>query len=144
MCDGDHGAEVVVTGRVEIEHHVRGPVDVVGQPQSRVVLDGALVGEPQQGAAVVAQRVVHLPLGRLGPYRDGLHPVRGVLRHVLLHERRLPAQDSKHGERPPGQPGQHPVGDCVQVVHQVALGGARVRAERLVEVGEFHSGALAV
>ncbi len=35
--------------------------------EARVVLDGALVREPQQRPPVVAQRVGHLALGRLRP-----------------------------------------------------------------------------
>ena len=142
MRDRDHGGEVIVSGWVEIEHHVRGSVDVVGQAQRRVVLDGALIGQPEQGPPIVAQRVVHLPFGGLRPYRNGLDPLRRVLRHVLLHEGRLPAQNPQHGEWPTRQPWQHPVCDSVQVVHQVALAGTGVRAQRLVQVGQFHSGAV--
>ena len=65
-------------GRVEVEHEVRGPVDVVGPPQRRVVLDRALVGEPQQRAPVVAQRVVHLALARPPPRSAPCAPSPGV------------------------------------------------------------------
>ena len=63
-----HLGEVVVR-RIQVQHQVRGPVDVAGQPQRGVVLDRALVGQPQQRAPVIAQRVAHLALGRLGPHR---------------------------------------------------------------------------
>ena len=144
MRDRDDGGEVVVGGWIEVEHHMGGPVDVVGKAERRVILDRALVAEPQQSSAVIAQRVVHLPLRRLGPYRHRLHPVRGVFRHVLLHERLLVAQHPEHGERSTGKPGKHPVRDRVEIVHQVALGGTGVRAQRLVEVGELDPGALFV
>ena len=42
--------------------------------QRRVVLDGPLVGEPQQRPAVVAQRVGHRALRRLGPQRHRRAP----------------------------------------------------------------------
>ena len=58
---------VVAVGRVEVEHEVGHAVGTVGAHQRRVVLDGALVREPQQRAPVVAQRVGHLALRRLGP-----------------------------------------------------------------------------
>ena len=59
--------------------------------------------EPQQRPVVVAQCVGNLALGRFGPHRDRLHPRRGVLGHVLLHERRLAPQRPDHGQRPIGQ-----------------------------------------
>ena len=72
----------------------------IGADQRRVVLDRPLVGEPQQRAPVVAQRVRHLALRGLRPELHGAHPVRRVLRHVLLHERLLAAMDADHRERP--------------------------------------------
>ena len=80
-----------------------------GPDQRGVVLHGALVGEPQQGAAVVAERVGHLAPGGLRPQRHGPHPRRGVLGHVLLHERRLAAQHPDHRQRPVPQLGDDPV-----------------------------------
>ncbi len=142
MRDGDHGGEVVVDGRVEVEHQVSGSVDVVGKPECRVVFDGALVGEPQQRPPVVAQRVVHLALGGLGPHRHGAHPVRRVFRHVLLHEGGLAAQHPQHGQGTADEAGQNPVGHRVQVVDQVALRGAGVGAQWLVEVGQVDPVAL--
>src|SRR3546814_9451664 len=61
--------------------------------------DGALVREPQQRLAVVAERVGDLALRRLGPQVDGANEVRRVLRDVLLHERLLPAVHPDHRQR---------------------------------------------
>ena len=77
--------------------------------ERRVVLDGALVGEPQQRATVVAQRVGHLALRRLGPQLHRAHPRRRVLRDVLLHERFLAAVDPDHRQRPVLELGKDPV-----------------------------------
>ena len=87
-------------GRVEVEHQVRDVVRPVGAHQGGVILDRALVGEPQQRPPVVAQRVRHVPLRRLRPPLHGADPVRRVLRHVLLHERFLAAMDADHRQRP--------------------------------------------
>jgi hypothetical protein len=102
-----------------------------------VVLDGPLVGEPQQRARLLGQRVVHLPLRRLRPRPDRRDPVGGVRGQVLLHERPLPEPGPHHRQRPPGQLGEDPVGDGVEVVDEVALGGAGPVEQLLVEVGQL-------
>ncbi len=59
---GDRHRERVPLGRVEVEHEVRHVLEVAGPDQRRVVLDGPLVGEPEECAAVVAERVGHVPM----------------------------------------------------------------------------------
>ena len=108
----------------------------VGQHESRVVLHRALVGEPQQRAAVVAQRVRHFPLRGLRPELHRTNPVGGVLRDVLLHERLLTAVDPDHRQRPVLQLGDDPVANTVEVVEQVPLGRVRAFEQRLVEIGQ--------
>src|SRR5579859_6787857 len=122
--------------RVDVQDQIGRPVRVPGQEQVGVVLDRALVGEPHQRAPVVAERVPDLPLGRHGPHGHGADPRRRVVRHVLLHERRLPAAHPDHRQRPVGQPRHDKRGHRVQVVDQVALGRARPVEQRLVEVGQ--------
>ena len=135
-----HGhRERVALGRVEVEHEVGHVLAVVDAQQRGVVLDGALVGEPQQRAAVVAERVGHLPLGRLRPEPHRAHPLGRVLRHVLLHEGLLAPVDPDHRQRPVGEHGEDPVADAVEVVDQVPLGGSGAVEERLVEVGQRHA-----
>ena len=126
------------SGRVEVEHEMGRAVQRRSQDQRRVVLDRALVGEPQQRAAVVAQRVVHLALRGLGPDRDGRAPSPGVyFGHVLLHERgpgRGSTRITDSGRsRSPAMIG---VAHRVQVVDEVALGRAGAVEQRLVEVGQ--------
>ena len=125
-------------GRVEVEHEVRRPVPVVGRDQRRVVLDGPLVGEPQQRAPVVAERVGHLALGRLGPHRRW-RPSPGVYFGTFF---------CMNGCCPgrPGSPtaggraARHdPVRDRVEVVDQVALGRAGAVEQGLVEIGQRHA-----
>jgi hypothetical protein len=60
----------------------------------------------------------------------------GVLRQVLLHERRLPETHPDHAEGPLGEDRHHAVRDSVEVVDQVALGRSGVVEQRLVEVGQ--------
>ena len=72
----DRHREAVALGRVEVEHEMGHVVGTVDAHERRVVLDRALVGEPQQRAAVVAQRVRHLALRRLGPDRAPCAPTR--------------------------------------------------------------------
>ena len=98
--------------------------------QRRVVLDRPLVGEPQQRAAVVAERVGHVALGGLRPEPHGLHPVGRVLRDVLLHERLLAPVHPDHRQRPVLELGEDPVAHAVEVVDQVALGGLGPVEER--------------
>ncbi len=141
--DPDDVPERIALRWVEVEHQVRGEVGAVTH-ERRVVLDGPLVGEPQQRAPVVAERVVHLALGRLRPDGGRPHPVRGVLRHVLLHERGLAGAHADHRERPVPQPGQDPVPHRVEVVDQVALGRLGAVEQRLVEVGQRDTGPGAV
>ena len=134
-----HGhRERVRVRRVEVEHQVRHAVGTLDAHEGRVVLDGALVGEPQQRAAVVAQRVGHVPLRRLGPQLHRAHPRRRVLRDVLLHEGFLAAVDPDHRQRPVFEHGKDPVAHRVQVVHQVPLGRVGAVEQRLVEVGQRH------
>ena len=99
-----------------------------------VVLDGPLVREPDQRAAVVAERVRDLALRRLGPDARRLHPVRRVLRHVLLHERLLAAMDPDHRERSVLEHRDDPVAHAVEIVDEIALGRVRAVEQRLIEV----------
>ena len=64
------------------------------------------------------------------------HPLRRVLRDVLLHERLLPAVHADHRQRPVAQLGQDAVGHRVEVVDEVALGRAGPVEQRLIEVRE--------
>ena len=105
MSDGDDRGEVVIVGRIQIENEIRWPIDTFGQTPCRVVFDGVLVREPQQGPSVVTDRVADLALGPLRPDADCLDPVRDVLGNVLLHERCSRAQHSQHGEWPPDESG---------------------------------------
>ena len=130
--------------RVEVEHQMRRSIGTIGAHQRRVVLDGPLVGEPQQRPAVVAQRVGHLALRRLGPQRHRAHPVRRVLRHVLLHERVLAAMHADHRQRPVAEHGQDAVRHGVEVVDEVALRRAGAVEQRLIEVGERDADVLVV
>ena len=133
----DGGGEAVALGWVEVEHEVGRPVQPVGECQRRVVLDGPLVGEPQQRAPVVAQGVGDRALGRLGPQWQALHPLRRVRREVLLHERRLAAGHPDHRQRPVAQHREDPLVHGVEVVDELALGGASALEQRLVEVGQL-------
>ena len=114
-------------------------VGTVGAHQPRVVLDGALVREPQQRAPVVAQRVGHLTLRRLRPDGDGSHPRRRVLGDVLLHERLLAAVHADHRKGPVGEDRDDPIRNTVEVLHEITLGRARAVEQWLVEVGERHA-----
>ena len=76
LGDAHDGIEGGCRRRIEIEDEVGDAVETFGADQRGVVLDGALVGEPQQRAPVVAQRIGHVPLRRLGPERDRRHPLR--------------------------------------------------------------------
>ncbi len=106
---------------VEVEHEVGDPIRPIDAHQGGVILDRTLVGEPQQRPAVVAQRVRHVPLRRLGPPAHRAHPVGRVLRHVLLHEGFLAAMDADDRQRPVLEHGKDPVADGVEVVHEVTL-----------------------
>ena len=117
----------------------------VGRPEQRdVEFHGPLIGEPQQGPAVVAERVRDLPLGCLGPHRDGLHPLRRVARQVLLHECWLAGPDADHGQRPVPQCWQDRIAHHVEVVDQMALCRTGTIEKLLVEVAQRHPVALVV
>ena len=123
-------------------------------PERRVVLDRPLVGEPQKGSPVVAERIRDGSLRRLRPQRDRGDEVGRVLRHVLLHERRLPSRHPDHREGAIAQLRNDPVAHGVEVVDQVALGRARRHrraagrgsstrrrhASRRCEIGPSHDG----
>ena len=136
----DSHREGVGVGRVEIEHEMGHTVGTGRQHEGRVVLHGALVGEPDQRAAVVAQRVRHVPLRRLGPELHRGHPRRRVLRDVLLHEGVPATVDADDRQRPVLQRGDDPLAHAVEVVDEVPLGGAGTVEQRLVEVGQGHAG----
>ena len=136
--------ERVGAGRIQVEHQVGGPVPGVGPHQRRVVLDGPLVGEPQQGSPIVAQGVGNLALGAFRPQLDGRHPVRRVPGQVLLHERRLATQYPDHRERPIAQVCDQPVTQRLEVLQEAALRGPGVREQRLIQVRQPHAGPLVV
>jgi hypothetical protein len=126
--------ELARSRRIDVEHQVGGPVQVLGGAQRDVVLHRALIGEPGQRRLVLTQRIPHLPVRRFRPHRDGLDPWRRVVRHVLLHERTLARAHPDHRQRPAAQHGDHTVRDRLQVVHQIALGRVRPVEQRLVQV----------
>ena len=113
-------------------------VRMIDPCEGGVVLDGALVREPEQRPSVVAQRVGHLALRGLRPELHRAHPRRRVLRDVLLHERLLTTVDADHRQRPVHQRRDDPVAHRVQVLHQVPLGRVRAVEQRLVEVRQRH------
>ena len=133
-ADGE--GEGVPGRRVDVEHQVGGMVQLTGQGQRRVILHRPLVREPQQRAAVVAQRVGHLTSRCLRPQRHRPHPRRRVLGHVLLHERRLAAEHPDDRQRPVPQDCDDLVSHRVQVVHQIPLGRLRAVEQGLVQVGQ--------
>src|SRR5580692_1525585 len=110
--------------------------------QGGVVLDSALVGQPQEGALVIAERVADLAMRALRPQRDGGDPGRRVLRHVLLHERRLARPYPHHRQRPVAQLADERISDGLQVVHQVTLAHLSSVEQRLVKMSEGDAGAL--
>ena len=120
---GDGHAERRALRRVEVEDQLR-CVIVAQADQGRVVLDRALVGEPQQRPAVVAQGVGDVALGGVRPDGGPRDPLRGVAGQVLLHERRLARPHAHDRERPLLQLRQDPVGHRVEVVDDLALGDA--------------------
>ena len=136
MRDRDDVVEPAAFGGVEVEDEMGEAVRAVDRDQRGVVLDRPLVGEPQERAPVVAQRVRHVALRRLGPHRDGADPLRRVLGDVLLHERLLAAVDADHRERAVLQRGEDAIAHRVEVVDEVALGRVGTVEQRLVEVGE--------
>ena len=134
---GPHGRrKALARRRIEVEDEEEWLVEPVGAHQRRVELHRALVGKPEQGAPVVAQRVRHLALGCVRPHRHRAHPRRRVLGEILLHEGLLPADGADHRERPVAQVGDEPVTHGVEVGDEVALAGAGLGEERRVEVGE--------
>jgi hypothetical protein len=135
--DADDQPEVAALGRIEVDHQVGDAVGPVDPQQGRVVLDGPLVGEPQQRAAVVADGVGHVALGGLGPEAHRADPVGRVLGDVLLHERLLPAVHPDHRQRPVLQDGHDAIAHLVEVVDQIALRRVGPVEQRLVEVGEL-------
>ena len=74
--------------------------------------------------------------------RNRPNPVRGVLRDVLLHERRRPEPDPDDGQRSLLQPGQDRIADGVEVIDEVALGRARPVEQRLVQMSERYAVAI--
>ena len=105
--------------------------------EGRVVLDRTLIGQPEQRAPVLADRIGDRSLRRLGPERHPRDPVGGVARQVLLHERRLPGPDPHHRQHPSRQAGEQPVRHGVEIVHQLALGHLRPVEQGLIEVGQL-------
>ena len=139
-----HRAERVAFGRVDVQDQMGRPVLVADQGQTRVVLDGPLVGKPQQRPPVVDQRVGDGPLRRVRPHPHCPDPLRGVPGKVLLHERVLPGPDPDHRQRAVAQHREDTVPHRIQVVHQVAFGGPGFAEERLVQVGQLYAVAFAV
>ena len=125
--------------RVEVHHEMGHALGVVHLRERGVELDGPLVPEPDQRAAVVAQRVRDVALRRLGPDAHRAHPRRRVLRHVLLHERLLTAVDPDHRERTILEHRDDPVADAVEIVDEIPLGRARPVEQRLIEVRQRHA-----
>ena len=103
----DDVREAGALGRVEVEHEV-GDVGARRRGHRRVELDRPLAREPQQGAAVVAERVADLAVGRLRPDGHRGDPVGRVGGQVLLHERLLPGPYPQHRQRAVAQLGQDP------------------------------------
>ena len=103
----------------------------------RVKLHCALVGQPQQRSAVIAQCVRHVALRRLSPQLHSRHPRRRVLGKVLLHERALAGPHPDHRQRPVGERRDHPVGDSVEIIDQIALRRIRALEQRLIEVRQL-------
>ena len=67
MGGADRHRERIGVRRIEIEHEVGDPIRPIDAHERRVILDRTLVGEPEQRAPVVAQRIRHVPLRRFGP-----------------------------------------------------------------------------
>ena len=141
LRDPHHCGEVAPFGRIEIQDEMGNAVEPVRVGERRVVFDRALVPEPQERATVITERVRHLAFRRLRPDTNRRHPLRRVLRHVLLHERFLASVHSDHRQWPVFEFRDHPITDRVQIVDQISFGRPRVREQRIVEVREVDPGA---
>jgi hypothetical protein len=78
MSGSDRHRERIGLRRVEVEHQVGDAIRPIDAHQGGVILDRPLVGEPQQRPAVVAQRVRHVPVRRLGPHAVTVRTQSGV------------------------------------------------------------------
>ncbi len=124
-------------GWIEIDDKMRRALGAIRPHEGRVILHRPLVGEPDEGSPVVAQRIVDIAPRGLRPEASPPHPVRGVARQVLLHEGFLATMHPDHRERPVHQLGQDPVVDGVEILDQVSLRRSGVLEERLVEIGQL-------
>ena len=72
---GSHGlGKGISARRIDVEHQMGHVLGAVETYQRRVILNGALVPEPQQRPTVIAERVGDLALRRLRPHRHPLYP----------------------------------------------------------------------
>jgi len=122
---------------IYVEYQMRRAVPFADLEERRVILHGTLIGEPEQGPAVVAEPIGDLSLRGLGPQRRFRYPRRGVLGEVLLHERRLTAQHPDHGQRPVRQSRDNSCTDGVEVLDKIPLGRVGALEQRLIEIGQL-------
>ena len=86
--------------RIKIKYEIVGMDRITHAEERDVVLQGALIGKPEQGPAVITQGVLDFAPRGIGPDGHPLHPLRRVFGKVLLHERRLPGSDADDRQWP--------------------------------------------
>src|SRR5262249_54199890 len=96
--------------------------------------DAILIGEPEQGALIVDQRVMEPAV--LLEHLYTREPLRKPLGDVLLHEALLvdARRITLHGHRPAAQMRQHHRGHVLVVVRELALGDAIGREQHLLRM----------
>jgi hypothetical protein len=125
----------VLAGRVEIHDEEIGVVEPIDAAQPGMQAEGTEVGEVDQRRLRVAHRQV-LPLAPRLLHPHGGHPVRKVLRHLLLVEAvgRDPVREPLQDEGVVTQPRQDVIRNRIVVVDDLALGDAVVGEQHLVLV----------
>src|SRR5439155_2569275 len=136
--DRQDRVEIRSLARVQIEEKVIRVVDVVDAAGKRVMVDTAQIREIKQGWAIVSEKIADfLPLA-FGSQTHGLHPFWHYFPGVLL-EKGLAGDAvrvSTQYQRTVLQERQDVFRHSVVVGKQVALGVARLREVKLVEITE--------
>jgi hypothetical protein len=129
----------VARGRVEVDEHVVGPLDVLYPAVPRVQVDAAEVRDPSKGRRLRHDGEIGRPPAAREEDVDRLEPVRMRVRNTLLVEEEAvdPVGVAEHLHGPPADVREDAVRDLEVVVDEVALRQPRLGKVDLVEVREL-------
>jgi hypothetical protein len=127
-----------VSGRIQIEHHLIGSIEVVHPTEPDVRRHACLIGQIHQRGGIIADDVLDAASHLLNGHR--LYPGGIIEWRSLLEKAGFidPVRVAFHGQRPAPEMRQDPGGDAAVVIDQILVREAVLWKQDLPRMGDLY------